>query len=69
MERLEKGCSLPVALLVPSELDIQTVKHYPRRETRYEIFQRVFRGPERELLKKLRLDNRRRQLDGDPYIE
>lgn len=33
LERLEKGCSLPVALLVPSDLDIQVVRHYPKRET------------------------------------
>ncbi len=65
MERLEKGCSLPVALLVPHDLEIQTVKHYPKRETHYTICQQVFRGPERELLRKLRMDSRRRQLDGD----
>ncbi len=64
MERLEKGCSLPVALLVPHDLEIQTVKHYPKRETHYEIYQRVFRGPESKLLPKLNM-NRRRQLDGD----
>lgn len=54
IDRLEKGCSFPVALLVPGDWDIQTVKQYPRRETRYEIYKRVFEGSERDLLKQLR---------------
>lgn len=54
IDRLEKGCSFPVALLVPGDWDIQGVKQYPRRETRYEIYKRVFQGSERDLLKQLR---------------
>lgn len=54
IDRLEKGCTFPVALLVPGDWDIQAVKQYPRRETRYEIYKKVFQGSERDLLKQLR---------------
>lgn len=42
MERLEKGASLQVALLVLHDLEIQTVKHYPKRETHYKSANRYF---------------------------
>lgn len=54
MDRLEKGCSYPVALLAPADWDIQKVKEYPRRDRHYEIYQCVFRGTEKDLIKLLK---------------
>ena len=54
IERLEKGCSLYVALSVAEHYDIE-VKQYPKRGTHYIIRQMVrqtvFRGSEKELAK------------------